>query len=144
MRHNSDTANLFDVHSQYGLYEVRADEARVFEISGLITASLDKRAAFWPAWCDVEPIVITPAGSHASGLPADATAWLTQDRDAVTISPSVKAKIGDEIEYLNYGETRKGRIVKILASGLLHVERLSGPMTGSITWIHPDSIKGKS
>lgn len=48
-------------------------------------------------------------------------------------------KIGETISYLNYGEVKKGRIVAIMKNQL-HVERLEGPMKGSIAWIHKQSI----
>lgn len=47
--------------------------------------------------------------------------------------------IGQTIKYLNYGETKQGRVVAIKRD-TLHVERLEGPMQGSIAWIHKQSV----
>lgn len=48
-------------------------------------------------------------------------------------------QIGQTVKYLNYGEVKQGRVVKIMANQL-HVERLEGPMKGSIAWVHKQSI----
>lgn len=72
----------FDIHSQHGLYEQGADETRLAAMADMVDA-LDTPAPFWRAWCDVEPIIVTPAGSHGetlASLPAAALEWLNQDR----------------------------------------------------------------
>lgn len=48
-------------------------------------------------------------------------------------------QIGQTVKYLNYGEVKQGRIVAIMKNQL-HVERLEGPMKGSIAWIHKQSV----
>jgi hypothetical protein len=49
-------------------------------------------------------------------------------------------KPGDLVTYRNYGQLRKGTVIKRLGSDQLHVIREDGPMIGSTAWIHVDSI----
>lgn len=50
-------------------------------------------------------------------------------------------KPGNKVRYLHYGAVMRGEIVRLVAGNdQLIITRLEGPLAGSQTWIHVNSV----
>jgi hypothetical protein len=48
---------------------------------------------------------------------------------------------GNKVRYLHYGAVMRGKVVRLVAGNdQLIITRLDGPLAGSQTWIHVNSV----